>query len=539
MKRIYYNGDIITMEKEGDYVEALLIENGKIKLVGNKDKVFSEKSDDTEIIDLKGKTLMPSFIDPHSHFSMLAYYMTMVDLSEATSFDDIVKLIKKFKEKNNLNNGEYIMGYGYDHNVLEERKHPTKDILDKVSTSNPIYISHISGHMGVANSEALKFAAMDNNTPNPEGGVIGRYKGTDELNGYVEEAGMVAIRMSQQSIEVDMPTLSIKAQQEYLKYGVTTIQDGASSKEIVQLYQYLDSKDLLDIDVVAYPLISNGGEEVIKDNKNIVNKYLNHFKIGGYKMILDGSPQGKSAWLSEPYEGEEEYRGYPWLKDEEVEKYCKIAVDDNVQLLAHSNGDAASEQFLNSYEKALIDSENKNKYNLRPVMIHCQTVREDQLDRMAKINMIPSIFVDHTYYWGDIHLNNLGEVRGHKISPVRTAFDKGLVVNFHQDTPVLKPNMLQTIWSATNRITRSGKVIGEKEKVTVYEAMKAVTINAAYEYFEENDKGSIKEGKRADLVILDANPLKVEKEQIKDIKVLETIKDGEVIFKYNNNSFSI
>lgn len=133
----------------------------------------------------------------------------------------------------------------------------------------------------------------------------------------------------------------------------------------------------------------------------------------------------------------------------------------------------------------------------------------------------------------------MGEVRGHKISPVRTAFDKGLVVNFHQDTPVLKPNMLQTIWSATNRITRSGKVIGEKEKVTVYEAMKAVTINAAYEYFEENEKGSIKEGKRADLVILDANPLKVEKEQIKDIKVLETIKDGKVIFKYNNNSFSI
>lgn len=530
MKKIYYNGDIITMEKEGHYIEALLIEDGKIKLVGDKDKVFNEKDDYTEIVDLKGRTLMPSFIDSHSHFSMLAYNMTMVDLSKATSFDDIVKLIKEFKEKNNLNNGEYIMGYGYDHNVLEEREHPTKDILDKISISNPIYISHISGHMGVGNSEALKFAGMNKDTPDLEGGVIGRYKDTGELNGYVEEAGMIAIRMSQQSIEVDMPTLSIEAQQEYLKYGITTVQDGASSKEMVQLYQYLDSKDLLDIDVVAYPLISNNGEEVIRDNKNIVNKYLNHFKIGGYKMILDGSPQGKSAWLSEPYEGEEEYRGYPWLKNEEVEKYCKIAVEDNVQILAHSNGDAASEQFLNSYEKALIDSENENKYNLRPVMIHCQTVREDQLDRMAKINMIPSIFVDHTYYWGDIHLNNLGEVRGNKISPVRTALDKGLVVNFHQDTPVLKPNMFQTIWAATNRVTRGGKVIGEDEKITVYEAMKAVTINAAYEYFEENEKGSIRDGKRADLIILDQNPLKIDKRDIKDIIVLQTIKDGREVY---------
>lgn len=519
------------MEKEGDYVDALLIENGRIKLAGNKDEVFGEKSNDTEIIDLKGKTLMPSFIDSHSHFSMLAHYMTMVDLSKATSFDDIIKLIKKFKEKNNLNNGEYIMGYGYDHNVLKEKKHPTKDILDKVSTDNPIYISHISGHMGVANSKALKFANINDDTPNPEGGIIGRYEGTNELNGYVEEAGMVAIRMSQQSVKVDMPTLLIKAQQEYLKYGITTIQDGAASKEIVQLYKYLDSKNLFDIDLVAYPIISNDGEEVIKDNKSIVNKYLNHFKIGGYKIILDGSPQGKSAWLSKSYEGEKEYRGYPWLKDEEVEKYCKIAVDDNLQLLAHCNGDAASEQFLNSYEKALIHSENKNKNNLRPVMIHCQTVREDQLDRMAKINMIASIFVDHTYYWGDIHLNNLGEVRGNKISPAKTALDKGLVVNFHQDAPVLKPNMLQTIWSATNRISRSGKVIGEKEKVTVYEAMKAVTINAAYEYFEEDNKGSIKNGKIADLIILDNNPLKVEKNKIKDIKVLETIKAGEVVFK--------
>ena len=161
---------------------------------------------------------------------------------------------------------------------------------------------------------------------------------------------------------------------------------------------------------------------------------------------------------------------------------------------SHSNGDAASEQFLNSYEKALIDSENENKYNLRPVMIHCQTVREDQVDRMAKINMIPSIFVDHTYYWGDIHLNNFGEVRGNKISPVRTALDKGLVVNFHQDTPVLKPNMFQTIWAATNRavsythlkICNTNKDIVKLNEGALENDKVRIINDDAYKYLEKN-----------------------------------------------------
>ena len=223
-----------------------------------------------------------------------------------------------------------------------------------------------------------------------------------------------------------------------------------------------------------------------------------------------------------------DYCGYPWLKDEQVLSYIKTAINENQQLLAHCNGDAASEQYLNAYEKALKET-NASK-DLRPVMIHCQTVRNDQLKRMADLDMIASIFVGHVYYWGDIHIKNFGPERGNHISPVRDALDYGISVNFHQDTPVTKPDMLHSVWCAVNRISRSGKVIGEDQKVSVYEALKAVTINAAYEYFEEDSKGSIKTGKRADLVVLNQSPLKVEPNAIKDIKVIQTIKDGKLIY---------
>lgn len=266
-------------------------------------------------------------------------------------------------------------------------------------------------------------------------------------------------------------------------------------------------------------------------NKDYAKKYHNRLKINGYKLFLDGSPQAKTAWLTQPYEGEETYCGYPLYDDEKVKEWILRAVNDDVQLLTHCNGDAASDQLITNYELALKESTNPNKNNLRPVMIHCQTVRNDQLDKMKELHMIPSIFVDHTYYWGDIHLKYLGKERGNRISPAKSAFDRGLVVNFHQDSPVIPPNMLQTIWSAVNRITRNGVSIGKEEGISVYDALKALTIHAAYVYSEEDEKGSIAPGKIADLVILDQNPLEIDPLKIRDINILETIKEGKTLYK--------
>lgn len=489
------------------------------------------------MIDLNGNTLMPAFIDGHGHISVAGeQYYTKVDLESAKNFSDIIFLLKKFIDENQIPAGEPVAGFAYDHNYLEEGRHPDKKILDQASAVHPIVISHTSGHVGVANSLALARAKVDNTTEEIQGGVIERYPDTAEPSGYLEETALMMVKQFNEPIVSNPVDVFAKVQELYAANGVTTAQDGASHGEGIKIMRKAGQQGKLYIDIVAYPIpfgLSTEDEfnRMVDENKDIFGQYVNHVKIGGYKAVLDGSPQGKSAWMSAPYENSGDYCGYPWYTDDQLHATIRRALNDNQQFLAHCNGDAASEQFLNIYESELDASNNPNKHNLRPVMIHCQTVRDDQLDRMQALNMIPSIFVAHTWYWGDVHLKNFGKERGSRVSPCKSALDRGLIFNLHTDTPVRLPKMLHSVWAAVNRRTQNGITIGPEQRIDVYNALKGITINAAYAYFEEDSKGSIKEGKRADLVILDRNPLKVDPMEIQDIQVLETIKDGTTIYR--------
>lgn len=530
MKKLYYGGDIITMKSENDLPEAVAVENGTIIYTGNLRRAEELCGKQAEKIDLNGKTLMPAFVDAHSHFSQVAQNILMCDLSETKTFEDIYDTLIRYMKESQIGEEDVVFAAGYDHNFLAEEKHPDRSLLDRVSDKIPIYISHASGHMGAANSAMLRLAGITEETPDPEGGRFGREE-DGRLNGYVEEtpALMKILSSAMPRMKMNMPLQMELAQEIYLKYGITTVQEGAAmGQNVKELAKYADD-GALKLDVVAY-ILENEYEESREVLQEYWGQYKNRLKIGGAKIILDGSPQGKSAWLSEPYEGEEEYRGYPTHTNDYVEKAVLKAVKCGYQILAHCNGDAASEQFLDSYEKALRSVKNPDM-DLRPVMIHCQTVREDQLDRMKVLRMIPSIFIGHTYYWGDIHLKNLGPVRGAAISPVKSALERGLIYNFHQDTPVTKPDMLHSVWCAVNRITRNGKPIGPGQCIGVFDAMKGVTINAAYAYHEEDKKGTLEAGKQADMIVLDANPLKTDKVKIKDIHVMETIKNGETVYR--------
>ncbi len=533
MKTIYYGGSIVTMEHPTDSPEAVLVENGMIKKVGSLKAVSDAAGKRVQKINLEGKCLMPSFIDTHSHIALNGQMALFADLSDCICYEDIIAVMKKYIADNKISSKGVAVGFGYDHNFLTEQGHPTKDVLDKVSTEIPILVLHTSGHLGCVNTKMLELVNVTKDTEDPKGGRYGRIAGTNEPDGYLEESAMMQFQVLMgKLLKPDIRKILNGMQKKYIENGVTTAQEGAANDGYMKLLKLADLLGKLKIDVVAYPLLSGGGKEVCKKNPRMIKKYKKHIKIGGYKMILDGSPQGRSAWMSEPYlGGEEGYCGYPWISDEEAFEFAKTAIGDRMQLLTHCNGDAASEQYLNAYEKALASFDYPEKNDLRPVMIHCQTVRNDQLDRMVPLKMIPSIFVGHVYYWGDIHVKNFGLMRGHHISPAKDALDRGLFINFHQDTPITKPDMLHSVWCAVNRISRLGNVIGNDQKLSVYDALKAVTINAAYEYFEEDSKGSIKEGKRADLVILDKSPLSVAPMAIKDIKVLETIKDGKTIYK--------
>lgn len=529
MRKLYYGGDIITMKEENESPEAVITEKDKIVYVGTLDQAQKLCGSDTEKVNLAGKTLMPSFIDAHSHFFQAAQGILMCDLSDVKNFGELQETLTEYRTVNKVNEDGIILASGYDHNFLEEERHPDIAVLDAVTDTIPIYISHVSGHMGIANSALLRLAKITADTPDPEGGRFGRNP-DGSLNGYVEEtpALMKVLTAAMPRLKMDMANQVQEAQRLYLSHGITTVQEGAVMGQSFEALSAFANSGSFKTDVVAY-ILTDEYEDTVARYPEFVKKYKNRLKIGGAKVILDGSPQGKSAWLTQPYEGEKEYRGYPTHKDDYVDKCCYDAVRGGYQILAHCNGDAASDQFLKSYEKALKDV-TKPDIDLRPVMIHCQTVRDDQLDKMATLHMIPSIFIGHTYYWGDVHFKNLGTVRGSRISPVKAALERKLLFNFHQDTPVTKPDMLHSVWCAVNRVTRKGKVIGSEQCVSVYDALKAVTIHAAYEYHEENLKGTLEAGKLADMVILQENPLKVDRMHIKDIVVTETIKEGNTVY---------
>lgn len=531
MDKIYYNGDILTMEDTRTEPEAVLISDGIIAFTGSL-KEAVRAAHQPEMTDLNGKTLMPAFIDGHSHISLVAQFSQFADLSGCESFADIKMRLTAFQKEKKIGDGGAVIGVGYDHNFLDEKKHPDKNVLDEVSDQIPVFVLHASGHMGVGNSVLLKEAGIDASTPDMEGSRFGRIPGSMEPDGYAEETKALNLLLARVYAKIPRdPKAQIeKAQELYLSHGITTIQDGAASGQDVEALFEAAKEGLLKADVVSYVLVGEEPEKLEQEYAGLKKAYWNHMKLGGRKVILDGSPQGKTAWLSKPYAGEEEYRGYPAMEQEKVQTYIRNAIESGVQILAHCNGDAASQQWIDSFENAMEQCGVSKEDDLRPVMIHCQTVRKDQLLRMKTIGMIPSMFVDHVYYWGDIHLRNLGEERAEAISPAKSAFEQGLCVNFHQDSPVVPPDMLHTVWCAVNRLTREGKILGEEERVNVCEALKAVTIYGAYAYFEEDKKGSIAEGKLADLVILDRNPLKTPVSELKDIKVTETLKEGETVY---------
>lgn len=523
---LFFNGDLLTLEDKL-YTEALWIKDGKLQKMGSKKDLLKQIDETTQLIDLEGKTLMPSFIDAHSHFSGYAYSQLQVNVENAINFEEIVTTIQTFIKQKAIPEGEWIIAEGYDQNYLEEKAHPTKELLDQAAPHNPLVLQQQSDHMGVFNTKALEILEITPDTPNPSGGLIAKKDG--ELTGYLEESAFIHYiqKVPMPSTEELMEAFS-QAQNSYASYGITTMQEGMIVDLLGPLLQMFQQTKRLKLDLVGFIDICHD-EKLMEQFKNCIKKYDNHLKIGGYKMFLDGSPQSRTAWMLKPYKGSTDEKGYPTHTDEEVEQLAQKAIMEQMQLLAHCNGDAATQQYITAYGKA--KETLQPSYDIRPVLIHAQLLPKDQLDKVKAFHMIPSFFVAHVYYWGDAHIKNLGFERASDISLAASALKKDILFTFHQDSPVIEPNILETIWCAVNRITKSGILLGEDEKISPLEALKAVTINAAYQYFEENQKGSLKEGKLADLVILDQNPLKVDPMTIKDIKVLETFKEGESVFR--------
>ena len=532
--QVYYNGNIITMEgntEETLYAKALEVSNGVITKVAYTDEEANNLIKNKSLVDLKGKTLMPAFIDPHSHIISFAQALTTVDLSGTTNIAEIDSRLEDYIKNNNLTNGAWVIGFGYDNNLLPGKKNPTRDDLDKVSTNLAIFITHASGHVGSMNSKALEYFGVDENTPDIEGGVIERYPNSRKPTGYMEEAAFMkyAREVDFKVTDEDMMNFVNQAEDVYLSYGITTAQNSLIVNGDLPLIENMITNNRFKIDIIGFIDLKNA-PNIFDEHKDLIGKYSNRFKISGYKIFLDGSPQAKTAWLKEPYiTGEKGYRGYPIHDYNTVKEYVRKSFDDKMQLQAHCNGDAAAEQYVDAISEVMTERNTTNNY--RAVLVHSQIVKENEYKRMSEFNIIPSLFVAHIYYWGDTHIVNLGMERASQISASKTALDNNLPFTYHQDTPVIKPNMIETISCALNRTTKDGVLLGENQKIDALNAFKAITINAAYQNGEEDIKGSLKEGKLADLVILSDDPLKIDAKDMNSIEVLETIKEGKTLYK--------
>jgi predicted amidohydrolase YtcJ len=513
---------------------SIAIKNQKIIWIGTHEKAERIQG---KHIDYGDQAILPGFIDAHGHASYLAFATQVANLASppvgtVNNIKELQSELKKFIKDSNLKPGEWVMGLGYDDSLLAEKRHPTKDDLDEVSTEHPIYLIHVSSHLGAANSLGLKLANINSKTQDPPGGKIRRYVNSLEPNGVFEETAAYPLQQLAMSSYKDPIGSVKKAMQIYARNGMTTVQDGASSPETIALMQAADAQGMINLDVISFPIGQNG----LDQNLDSINfgSYEGRLKIGGIKLILDGSPQGKTAYLTEPYYKPphselDSYTGYPLIPQLEVSKWVKRYADLNIPIMAHANGDAAADMLIKAVESARIGTDH------RTVMIHAQTVREDQLDNIKSLGIVPSFFSTHTFYWGDWHRDSVfGLDRASRISPTKSALDRNIPYTVHNDAPVVPPDMIRLLWSTTNRLTRSGKTLGLEQRISTYEALKAMTVNGAYQHFEEKTKGTIEVGKLADLVVLSEDPLHIPAEDILKLKVVATYSHGMQIFSINN-----
>ncbi|WP_205749335.1 amidohydrolase [Desulfopila sp. IMCC35008] len=537
---IYHNGNIITINDAQPRVEAVAVMDGKILTVGTETDVFKSKGDMTKLIDLDGNTMLPGFFDAHGHVMGGGLQALSANILAPPDGEvkDIASLQETLREwmKNNLKAVKeigLIVGFGYDNAQLAELRHPTRDDLDEVSKDVPIVLLHQSGHLIAVNSKALEFGGITAQTENPEGGVIQRTEGGKEPNGVLEETAAFPLLLKLLALvgPEGSKTFITAGTELWASFGYTTAQDGRTMPNAIKTYKEVAETGALKIDVVSYP-------DVLVDREIIKNEYSpsykNRFRVAGAKLTIDGSPQGFTAWRDRPYykpvgNYPPGYVGYPAATSEQVLDAIDWAYANDIQILTHSNGEAASDQLIASIDAAT------PKYGAgdrRPVLIHGQFLREDQVDSFKRLNIFPSLFPMHTFYWGDWHREHtVGPELADNISPTGWCVKRSMMFSSHHDAPVAFPDSMRILDATVTRRSRSGDIIGPAQRVDVMTALKAMTIWPAWQHFEEDSKGSIEVGKLADFVILDRDPTAIDPENLDQIKVTETIKEGKTVYQ--------
>jgi predicted amidohydrolase YtcJ len=537
--RIWHGGPILTMKDGAMRAEAVAEKGGRIIAVGTDADVIKLKGDNTEVIDLAGRAMLPGFVDSHGHVVFGGLQALSANLlappdGEVKDIASLQETLRAWMKANAevIDKVNIIIGFGYDNAQLAELRHPTRQDLDAVSTDVPIMIVHQSGHIGVANSKALEVAKIDASTKAPDGGVI-RKGDNGEPNGVLEEyAFFGAFLPLMKGLGPEGVEAFVRGGSKlWARFGYTTAQDGRSAPPMVEMLRKVGAEGGLPIDVVAFPDVLEARDYIAKTASR---DYKDRVRVGGCKLTIDGSPQGFTALRDRPYynpigDYPPGYAGYAAITMKQTQDAVDWCYQNNVQIITHANGEGASDMLIEAIGAA---QKKHGRNNRRSVLIHGQFLREDQLDSFQRLKVFPSLFPMHTFYWGDWHRDHtVGPVRAENISPTGWVRTRGMMFGTHHDAPVAFPDSMRVLAATVTRRTRSGDILGPAQRVDVITALKAMTIWPAWQHFEENDKGSIEVGKLADFVILSKDPTAVDPETLADLEVRETIKEGKSIYK--------
>ena len=552
---LYSGGDILTMAGPSPaYVEALVEKGGRIDYVGPLAGAIKAAGGGARQVDLAGRTLLPGFIDAHGHLVLASHTLLNADLNGVKSIPELLGRMKAHAAT--LPAGVWVEGLGYRAEQLAEKRHPTKEELDTVSSTRPVFVQDGSAHQGSINSALLKQMGWNASSKDPAGGVISRQPGSSEPSGHIAEAPVFAVLAAKAPLTPAQIRLGVgKAVALWTANGQTTASEmgfGLSDDDIDIARQMLDEK-LLPIDLLLF--VKHSFLEQAKAGRSAVvaqyadpasraprvdgdGRYLNRVRLAGLKFWLDGSMD--NAYMSQPYTNnppgntEKNFRGLAVDPQAAVEASVATYWKGNRQVAGHSIGDQAVDNFLVAIEKAYAA---QGPADHRPIIQHAQFLRPDQIERAKKVGAITSFTAAGIYPMGDYLAKLMGPERVAWAGAAGSVQRAGIPWTIHHDMPAgVSPSLIYALWNIVNRTTKSGVVLSPQEKVSPYDGLRAMTINGAYQYHEEKTKGSLEPGKLADLVVLSANPLKVQPLAIKDIQVLETIKEGRSI--YRNSSLS-
>ena len=537
MDLIVINGRVETMDAAGSVFEAVGVKDGRLVALGANSDVLAGRTSGTTVIDAAGRAVLPGFIEPHNH--MVGFGTSLLEVDVRTppnrNIGDIVERLRERAAVTPL--GDWVRGRGYDDTGLEDMRHPNRNDLDNVSTEHPIMIVHNSGHMLAANSRALEMANIHAETANPSGGLIGRFPGSPQPDGMLYETAQSAVQEIVRTYdEEEIRKGFTMAQDEYLRQGVTTIHDAGVGRgrgvDILKTYQQARREGFLKFRVnmfiqwallkeLDFALQSGFGDEWVR--------------VAGCKIVSDGSIQGITAALREPYFCDDSQKGWLIYEQEELNEMVMTLHERGYQIATHANGDAAIDSTLIAYENAL-RAIPKADHRFR--IEHCQVCHPEHIDKMRELGVIPDFFANHVFYWGDRHRDRfLGPDRVRNLDPVGSAVQAGIKPLLHSDCPVTPVSPLFCIQSAAARVTSSGEVLNEPERISVRQAIETMTVNAARGSFEENVKGSLELGRLGDLVVLNQDPFAEAPKDIGQIEVAATVVGGQVM--YNDDGLSI